>query len=107
MSYDHITKDLCRKACEDVQATVDRTAALLPDPADRMMVAISAASGSLASAAGYAAALVKRDTGSDPSPEDVVDTLWQMLRPGILSAAGGDRRPFEDLLARVSRESRA
>lgn len=105
MSYDHITKDLCRKASDDVGAAINRTAGLLVDPADRMMVAISAAGRSLASAAGYAAGIIERDTGQEPNPEHVVDVLWEMVRPVILNAAGGDRAPFEALLARAEKKA--
>jgi hypothetical protein len=99
MSYDIITKDLCRKAQEDCHAAVERTATLLEDPADRMMVAISASAGSLAAAAGYVAALTKNATGKDVEPAAAVDALWEMIRPLILTTAGGDRAPFERLLA--------
>lgn len=101
MAYDQITKDLCRKAQADCHASVDRTANLLPDPADRMIVAISASAGCLAASAGYVAALVARDTGQKPDPAEAVDALWEMIRPLILTIAGGDDAPFQALLTRA------
>lgn len=102
MAYDQITQYLCQKAAEDVRATVERTGAFLDDPVDQMMVAIFASTGCLGAAAGYCAALVEQDTGEKPEPEAVVDAVWDMIRPGLLSASGGSRAPFNALLARVS-----
>jgi len=102
MSYDQITKDLCRKAQDDCHAAVARTAGLLADPADQMMVAISASAGCLASAAGYVAALTKNATGKDVDPAAATDALWEMIRPLILATSGGSRAPFEALLTKVS-----
>ena len=99
MAYDQITKDLCRKAQQDVAAVVDRTATLLPDPADRMMIAISASVGSLASAAGFVVALTEQSTGNRPEPGAAIDGLWETLRPLLLAAAGGDEAPYQALLA--------
>ncbi len=107
MSYDHVTKDLCRKAQADCHDTIQRVGSLLADPADRMMVAISASAGSLAAAAGYVAALVERDTGERPCPEAATDALWDMIRPLILSTSGGDRAPFEALLAATQENNHA
>ncbi len=101
MAYDQITKDLCRKAQADCHDAVERTALLLPAPDDRMMVAIYAAAGCLAAAAGYVAALVERDTGFRPDPDEATDALWDMIRPLVLSTSGGSRAPFEALLDRV------
>lgn len=99
MAYDQITKDLCRKAQQDVTATVNRTATLLVEPADRMMVAIYASAGSLASATAYVMALTEKTTGERPTPDAALDVLWEMIRPLLLTTAGGDDAPFQALLA--------
>lgn len=101
MRYDHITQDLCRKAADDVRGILERTAALLDDPADRMMIAIFASGECIGSAGGFCAALIKRDTGQGADPEEVVDALWEMIRPSALKSCGGSDEPFRKLLARV------
>ena len=99
MSYDQITKDLCRKAQDDCHAAVTRTASLLVDPTDKMFVAISATAGCFASAAGYVAAITRHSTGKEVNPAAATDALWEIMRPIILGASGGDRAPLEALLA--------
>jgi len=101
MSYDQITRDLCRKAAEDVRAVVERTGSLLADPADQMMIATYASSGCIGTAIGYLTALVERDTGERPDPEAALNALWEMIRPSALGAAGGSDKPFRDLLAKL------
>ena len=101
MSYDGITRDLCRKAQADVHAAVERICALLDDPADMMLVAISASAGSLASATGFVVALTERSTGEHVEREEAIDALWETLRPLLLKSSGGDAGPFHELLAKV------
>ncbi|MGW8134214.1 hypothetical protein ACWGNZ_01055 [Sphingomonas zeae] len=106
MAYDQLTRDLCRKAQEDCRAAIERTATLLPAPDDRMMIAIAASAGCLAAGAGYVTALVERETGSKADPSEAIDALWEMIRPLILSTAGGSRAPFEALLAKTKEAAR-
>lgn len=101
MGYDQITQDLCRKAADDVDAVIQRTAALLDGPAEQMMLAMFAASATVGAATGFTAALVEKKAGEKPEPSVVADQLWAMLRPMVLSAAGDDRM-FKNFLARIT-----
>ena len=101
MSYDHIVKDLCRKAAADVSDRITLTTSLLSDPADRMMVAIFAAGSCLANASAHIITLTEIETGNRPDIEAAIDALWEMVRPVVVSSSGGSRDAFEALIART------
>lgn len=101
MSYDHITKDLCAKAAQDISEAIRLTCELVDAPSERMMIAISATGNGLAWAAAFLTVMMIED-GKTADPEAVVDGLWEMLRPIVLSAAGGTDEPFKALLRRCA-----
>jgi hypothetical protein len=101
MAYDQITKDLCSKAQDDCLAAVERSSQFLDDPADRMMVAVSASAGCFAAASGYISAMVKAQTGEFAEPAAAIDALWEMIRPIVLKSSGGDDAPYLALLEKM------
>jgi len=98
---DHIMRDLARKAAEDAADRINLTAQLLPDAADRMMIALSVAGTAMGSASGWAERKLV-DAGSEPrSVEDQVDFMWrEIMRPLALAGCGGDPADFQVLLSR-------
>jgi len=80
MSYDQITRDIARKAGEDVCAAINRNMALVDDPMSKTMVAMMAAGQAFA----IPAALLAIKLGTDP--ETVADVLIARVRPIIVDA---------------------
>ncbi|MEE3155802.1 MAG: hypothetical protein VX309_09785 [Pseudomonadota bacterium] len=80
MSYDLFTRDLANKAADDAAQAINRTMALHPSLSGKTLIAIMAAGNAMAIPAGMVAAQ------SSGSPEEVVEALWQRLRPVILQA---------------------
>jgi len=80
MSYDQITRDIGRKAGEDVCAAINRNMALVDDPMSKAMVAMMAAGQAFA----ISAALLAIKLGTEP--ETVADVLIARVRPIIVDA---------------------
>jgi hypothetical protein len=95
---DQIITDLSRKCSQDVAQRINMTTQLCDDPADMMMIAISACATSLGAASGFVSSLVRQATGEDASPDALVDGLWEMLRPMALKAVGGSDADFRSML---------
>lgn len=89
----HIMLDLQRKTGDDVGARIRQTAQLVRHPTDMMMLAISGASVSLGTAAGFIAHI-----HPDLTAEQQLDLIWQILRPISLAALGGSRAELDELL---------
>ena len=85
MSYDAIKRDLCRKAADDVSASIQLTCALMDDVTDKSHVALFAAAGAMGAAAGFFAAILRKD-GQEASSEALVDDLLERMRPIVISA---------------------
>lgn len=80
MSYDQITRDIARKAAEDVCGAINRNMALVDDPMSKTLVAMMAAGQAFAIPAALLAIKLHTD------PETVADVLIARVRPIIVEA---------------------
>lgn len=78
MRYDHITRDLARKAGDDACGAIFRAASLTPDLDAKIQIALFAAGAAMAIPASWLAMRLGTD------PEATADALWCCIRPMIM-----------------------
>lgn len=91
---DHILRDLQRKTGDDVGARIRQTASLLHHPSDMLTMALSGAGTSMGMAAGFAG-----HVHGDLSPDQLVDLMWEIMRPVALASLGGSRAELDKVLS--------
>lgn len=97
---DRLITDLGRKVADDVSACLDRTSSLMPDASAHFAIALSAAAVAIGRATGFSQ-VMGRELGMTCTPEELVDGIWDLLRPMALKSAGGSDADFRALLAKV------
>lgn len=100
MIPEHILVDLSRKCGDDVADRIRMTTMLVDRPSEAMMIAMSAAGAAIGWAAGFSQKAIAGQ-GEQPTPDQHIDMMWNLLRPIALKAMGGSDADFRALLAKV------
>lgn len=96
---DHILRDLSAKVADDVADRIRMSAQFLPDPSQKMMLAIAAVGTAMGYAAGFSDMKLAL-AGQKMTPDESVDLMIRIARPIALAALGGDDADFQELLTK-------